>query len=564
MPVSFYDKKGALQTVDDDYNSESGENMATSGLRAKGYQTGQMLVGSAKSKKPGGQIFVPDEEISEAFGSGNFETAALQSAKAAPIEVGIGETAARGLSQGLTLGMGDEAQAGIRALFSDKSYGQLRDEDRAINKDAAEQNPGTMMTSELVGGLAGGVAGGAKTLAGLTRQGAAMGAAAGFGTGEGDALSQGLSTVGGAAVGGLAPVALKGLGAVASKGSDLLKSGAKRAIGSAADLSQDSINYYLKNPELVNAARPLEDVARDVTRGLGKAKQKIQQMSGESRNILERQNVGITKDSITARMREIADDLIRKAKTPEMAKDAEKLIAQADFLDAQPGKAIAGGDLKDLLQQLGDKAYASKVEAGGFDTPLALALKKSRSEIDDSAKWLSSDYKNQMSKTAEATQMLENVKPRFKNNQASYNTLKGIARDKSPFQAEYLTAMDEFLGSNLSKQARASGIKSAFEASTINGSRNVNLGGRVGEAAGGFGNAIGAVLGYAKDRIARPAAKGTLDIGLVLEPYAKQLGKYYAPLSQAAARGPSAVLLTHQLLMKDPGYIKLISPEESK
>ncbi len=68
---------------------------------------------------------------------------------------GYGESAARGVAQGVTMGFADEIQAGIRSLGSDKTYEQLRDDYRAGDSIAHEANPKTFTGSEIGGSVAG-------------------------------------------------------------------------------------------------------------------------------------------------------------------------------------------------------------------------------------------------------------------------------------------------------------------------------------------------------------------------------------------------------------------------
>lgn len=101
----------------------------------------------------------------------------------------------RAAVQGLSFGFGDEAEAAIRAPFSDRSYGEIRDDVRDQNSQFSERHPYQAFAAELAGGAAVPFAGaanwvrrGANTLAKVTRTGAVGGAAggvSGFGSGEG-------------------------------------------------------------------------------------------------------------------------------------------------------------------------------------------------------------------------------------------------------------------------------------------------------------------------------------------------------------------------------------------
>jgi len=111
-----------------------------------------------------------------------------------------GVNAARMFGQGVTLGFGDEIEAGIRAPFSDRSYREIRDDIRSNITGFRNENPGTSLALEVGGGFVlpfgalkvAGTAGRA-AMTGRTgmetmKQGAAIGAATGAAAGAGGAL----------------------------------------------------------------------------------------------------------------------------------------------------------------------------------------------------------------------------------------------------------------------------------------------------------------------------------------------------------------------------------------
>ena len=142
------------------------------------------------------------------------------------------EAAVRGFSQTATLGFGDEIQAGIRSLLGSGKYSELRDEQRAANRSASEENPEAYMagsaaaiaptlvagaprvTAEAAKNASGqfvstGVKGAARQLARRTAGGAAAGGAyggtagLGYAEGEGQLGQAAEGAVTGAAFGGL-------------------------------------------------------------------------------------------------------------------------------------------------------------------------------------------------------------------------------------------------------------------------------------------------------------------------------------------------------------------------
>lgn len=64
------------------------------------------------------------------------------------------DAAGLGALQGLSFGFADELKAGIEAPFSDKTYEQIRDEERALYAAAEKQHPKTMLAADLLSGLA--------------------------------------------------------------------------------------------------------------------------------------------------------------------------------------------------------------------------------------------------------------------------------------------------------------------------------------------------------------------------------------------------------------------------
>lgn len=61
--------------------------------------------------------------------------------------------AIRNVLQGVTFGTADEAEAALRSAFGDKTYDQNIDAIRSEMKAYAEENPGSALSQELVGGL---------------------------------------------------------------------------------------------------------------------------------------------------------------------------------------------------------------------------------------------------------------------------------------------------------------------------------------------------------------------------------------------------------------------------
>ncbi len=140
------------------------------------------------------------QQAEEALKRGDIERAeallrAAQQGLPAPDQAPSGMTgfARQLIGQGAMMGFGDEAEAGVRSLFSDRPYEDIRDEIRGENKAYVENNPYTALGAETAGSLVTGLAGigrlaaarAATTLPKLMGLGAAEGAVYGAGTGEG-------------------------------------------------------------------------------------------------------------------------------------------------------------------------------------------------------------------------------------------------------------------------------------------------------------------------------------------------------------------------------------------
>ena len=144
-----------------------------------------------------------------------------------PVESQFGRTVA----QGVTFGFGEEIEAGARAAAGmlglsedDRGYQEIRDELRGKLAEYKQQNPGTALTAELIGGIGIGLlTGGAGLAAGAGRTGATLARTAGLGAREGALAGVGYSereglrsladAPGGAVGGAVASAALGGLGA---------------------------------------------------------------------------------------------------------------------------------------------------------------------------------------------------------------------------------------------------------------------------------------------------------------------------------------------------------------
>jgi hypothetical protein len=177
-------------------------------------------------------------------------------------EMGKAESFGRAALQSATLGSSDEITGAVESLFTGKTYKQARDESRAANKKAQEDNPKTYMGGSVAGGVATAfvpVLNAAKgaTLAAKIGKGVLAGGLDSLGMSDAENFSgQQLKDVGfGSLVGGSVPAAIQGVGKVASKAAgeagETLKKGGKWA-GEKLGISRAALDEYGDNPKLYN------------------------------------------------------------------------------------------------------------------------------------------------------------------------------------------------------------------------------------------------------------------------------------------------------------------------
>ena len=232
-----------------------------------------------------------------------------------------------GLGQGLLLGFGDEAEAGVRSLLSDETYDDALKDVRGELKGFKKENPGTALASELGGGLlTGGGLGllGAGTRlgksilqkTGVTGLGAATGltegAVAGAGTADGDFGDRAFGSLVGGTLGGTVGAVLPGAISVGKnviskatlpfRGTQAIEDAAGRKVVQAIENSGKTIEDVQKGlDEGVVANQMIADVGTGTQR-LGRGSAAV---SGEGQDIAEK----ALNERQLALGDEIADDI---------------------------------------------------------------------------------------------------------------------------------------------------------------------------------------------------------------------------------------------------------------
>lgn len=281
-----------------------------------------------------GKVKVDDSEWKELDSSGKqalvnriAREGTTSEPKASTDDSYLANLARTGLGQGLLLGFGDEAEAGVRSLFSDETYDDALKDVRGELKGFRKENPKAALAAELGGGLLTGGLGGARAAstalgrkvlekAGTTGLGASIGATegaiAGFGTGEGGfgnrLFSSGVGATLGGGLGATIPAAvtvgkdLLGKATLPFRGNQAIENAAGRKVVQAIEKSGKSIEDVQKGlDEGVVANQMIADVGTGTQR-LGRGSAAI---SGEGQDIAEK----ALNERQLALGDEIADDI---------------------------------------------------------------------------------------------------------------------------------------------------------------------------------------------------------------------------------------------------------------
>lgn len=205
----------------------------------------------------------------------------------------------RQVGQGASFGFADEIEAGIRAPFSDKGYGEIQKNISSQNRAFEQEHPIGSTALQLGGGLATGLVGGAKVAGAKAIQaipkllrygggGATGGAVAGAGYGEEDkGKSALLGGVAGGVLGTASPMAMK-------------------AIKWSGKKFWDVIADRIKAPQTVGGRKVLEAMSRD----------------------------DLTPDAAMAKLRELGEE-------STLADIGKNLTGLGETVASKPGRALS-------------------------------------------------------------------------------------------------------------------------------------------------------------------------------------------------------------------------------
>ncbi|WP_374028338.1 hypothetical protein ACES2J_08375 [Bdellovibrio bacteriovorus] len=518
------------------------------------------------------------------------------------------ESALRGLAQGGSFGFADEITGGIEALLSGKSYEQARDESRAAYQAAQEANPISFGAGEIGGavgtafipGLGALNAGKAASFAGRAGLAAGQGALTGLGQSEAtEAKDMLLDSAKGAAIGAvaqgvgekvLAPAFSKVSNAL-SKADDATNWTLKKTGKVLANIPEEYSDRYMKNPEAVRNAMSREDLAAsllDETGGMGQLKDKIALDDWLAWNELDTNTVipktEFLDDALNTLKKDILDPNDTLSRTSGFGASDQKLGAiekELDKINQAFGKTMSESDLKAIIQDLRKVAYS--YEGSPKYTHQGEGLRDLANYFDQVLKGGNKEYEKLMGPVADKTRLLKDLERNFINKQDTDSYDKFISKvsrwqnaDDASSIKRSLGALDDITGTSISDDIDNTLTREAFSKADTNGSRKTMFGTVIGGGAGSIvggpvggliGGAIGGAAGQIGDKYAGVIFKNILDgkiaAGKGLQYLAPKLGKYSAPLMEAAKRGNRALAATHFILsQRDPEYRKLMEEEK--
>lgn len=444
------------------------------------------------------------------------EKRAMEAAQRPPEPQSKAGSFVSGLSQGLTLGYGDEIiggmRAGIGALqgegdFSDL-YTKYRDEQRGHQDKMRDANPKSTFAGELVGGvgtafLPGGAVGTGAKLGKQVAAATGLGAAAGVGYGEGESASDMAKE---ALVGGVLGAGslglTKGVGAVASpvgkvankvggKVVDGAKAGVRKAVAAVGGVPDEAVQKYLKNPEKYDKVKGAAELSEEIGLALESLKERVVKGSESATDMIP-DDLGVDPtDAIKiieakiANLKKVGITNATKAEIKEYAgmKDAlKKLYVQGELWDdtgrttTRFKQPVPGKDIKGMIKRLDrETRYADR--SGQFDDPLNVGKKELRASFDTNLKEAIPEYAEAMGDVAADAKALNVASKQFGKQDTATSRLKMLGNRPQDKQevGDALGALDERMGTDFVGQNANRQTAELFEKDATRGSRNVNL-----------------------------------------------------------------------------------------
>jgi hypothetical protein len=285
-----------------------------------------------------------------------FRTAPSPSTPAAAPSHSATDAAALGLSQGLTLGFGDELEAGFDSLVDrlhgkKGTYDERLRESRGLTRAAREAHPVAAGAGEVAGAIGSGLLGGvARPGAGLARamlEGAAYGGASGAGNAEGDLSDRAKGAAVGAGVGAVAVPLIGAAGRVL-----------KRAGGAALDVTG---LRPLGNAATSTAAGPIRTTLRGAISHVPGVETAEERAIGKVAQNLERDGESVTslRGKLAARHSEKPETVM------DLAGDNTRMMGNAVRSQPGPGSQRISRALAERQTGAEERAIGDAVETSG-------------------------------------------------------------------------------------------------------------------------------------------------------------------------------------------------------
>lgn len=490
-------------------------------------------------------------------------------------------SAAAGLSQGTTLGFGDEISGLANASFDQvmgepgtfiEKYRKWRDLSRRGNAMAEKDNPKTYMAADIGGSLAspvnilGAPVKGA-SVAGNAARVLGTGALAGAGSSGTDATQSpeklgdlAMESAGGAGINALAHGAGKPIGYLAKKLSpaNLAASAEQRAVKAAIGQNKRAFKELNKSGQLQKAGRDLLD--NDLVGWASNAEDILPRVSARKEEVGKKiGSIGSKIDELAPKSippQEIAEKLKEKLNSLPITEDTKKarnyLQSQIETYENMGVKE--GG--------LGEKYWSRDANPLSFED-----VQKNKDVI----KWNAMEDPNRMDAGNATKRILgeaqENAASKLESNPEISKEVRDTLGQYKKLKSEYgpMKKLEDF-----GKERADANMSNRFFSPTDYASLGLGtVGGAAYGAASGQGSFEGALKGAAlgaghkalRTRGSAFAAKSMDKLSKILAADPAGLNQFRGVVERAAQKGPQALAVTHQLLSDNPEYRKLLEVE---
>lgn len=411
---------------------------------------------------------------------------------------------------------------------------------------------GATAAAPTVGGVpVGGAAGGALGLAGGKAAADLLDRALGIKPALASLPAAAAETAGDVKAGAAAEAAGLAGGKILEGAADLVAPAAKKAMTAILGPSGEAIDARIARNAEVQAAKPMDVLARELPESVNELNKKVSQLSGEALDTLP-QTTSVANGAVPTENLEKAiyaqKEALGDGISNATARAKKTLDGYLERLSELPD-TLSQYDVGKFIRDFDNDIDWGKAELA----PQNHALQGLRTDIDGQLKTINPDYAAAMAPTAEATGLLVKARQLFnlKNDVghglvAGNNTmtaLESAVGDKRLDSQAVLQGLQKYTGRDYLQEAQDAITASKFAGGKINGSRRTVMGmgagaalgsKLAGPAGGAAGGVAGGLLGMHLDTQGHELAGGLID----------QLVR----LSQQAPRGPAPSMGLQQLL----------------